>query len=539
MMRDNWWSVPLDLLTPDEITYLLTNLSSKLWRLDNLYYIKDKYSNISVMKLNNSQLKVLTKYKHNKKIILKSRQQGISTLYLAYNLDSCIFDDGTDAGLQSYGLKEAEKLADRASLMWERFPLAIKQLFGLTLTTDNKMALGFSNLSSLKIGNFRGDTLQSLHVSELGKIAKDFPKKAKELKTGAFQAVAKNNIITIESTAEGKSGLFYDMWVKAEQKAILGQELTPLDFQAIFLPWFVDPDCQLFVEVPLSDAVAKYLAEIEDKCDILLTDNQKWWYQAEYDILGEDMTQEYPSTSEEAFNQSVDGMYYKDEFKNLVIRKDTFEEGLLVHRAIDLGMNDEFVILFFQIHEVDAPEASLAFNNKRFVPKIIAEYKNNGKSLEYYKHVCDKLAALRGFTYGITYAPHDAAQTELIAGVTRFTALKKLGFKPVQLPRAKILDGINIVRRLLPFTIFDEDLDFVVTAIQNYRKKRDDKLGVYLDSPVHDEHSHPADALRYMAVGLKNHYPSVNEVIKAIQRKKYQLALVITMFNYNSRFISF
>ena len=281
MMRDNWWSVPLDLLTPDEITYLLTNLSSKLWRLDNLYYIKDKYSNISVMKLNNSQLKVLTKYKHNKKIILKSRQQGISTLYLAYNLDSCIFDDGTDAGLQSYGLKEAEKLADRASLMWERFPLAIKQLFELTLTTDNKMALGFSNLSSLKIGNFRGDTLQSLHVSELGKIAKDFPKKAKELKTGAFQAVAKNNIITIESTAEGKSGLFYDMWVKAEQKAILGQELTPLDFQAIFLPWFVDPDCQLFVEVPLSDAVAKYLAEIEDKCDIILTDNQKWWYQAE------------------------------------------------------------------------------------------------------------------------------------------------------------------------------------------------------------------------------------------------------------------
>ena len=63
------------------------------------------------------------------------------------------------------------------------------------------------------------------------------PKKAKELKTGAFQAVAKNNIITIESTAEGKSGLFYDMWVKAEQKAILGQELTPLDFQAIFLPY--------------------------------------------------------------------------------------------------------------------------------------------------------------------------------------------------------------------------------------------------------------------------------------------------------------
>ena len=44
------------------------------------------------------------------------------------------------------------------------------------------MALGFSNRSTLRIGNFRGDTLQSLHVSELGKIAKDYPHKAKDVK---------------------------------------------------------------------------------------------------------------------------------------------------------------------------------------------------------------------------------------------------------------------------------------------------------------------------------------------------------------------
>ena len=512
MFRDNWYALSLEQLTPEELEYLLTNITSKLWRLDNLYYIKDKYSKIGVMRLNDSQRTVLTKFKHNKKIILKSRQQGISTLYLAYNLDSCLFDDGTDAGLQSYGLKEAEKLSDRASLMWEYFPLAIKQLLGLSLITDNKMALGFSNRSTLRIGNFRGDTLQSLHVSELGKIAKDYPNKAKELKSGAFQAVAKNNIITIESTAEGKTGLFYEMWVTAEKKAILGIPLTVLDFQAIFLPWFVDPDCQLFQAVELSPKVATYLDNLEKELGITFTDNQKWWYQAQSETLGEDMTQEYPSTSEEAFNQSVEGMYYKEEFKNLKIVENVYDPNLKVHRAVDLGMNDEFVMLFFQIHEVDGTEASVDFNGKRFRPKMIAEYRNNGKALEYYAEVCGKLSSLLGYQYGITYVPHDATQRELIAGISRFTAMYNLGFNPMQLPKAGVLDGIQVVRTLLGFLEFDSTLDFIITAIQNYRKKKDEKLGVYLNSPVHDEHSHPADALRYLAMGLKYYFPDDNLV---------------------------
>jgi hypothetical protein len=51
----------------------------------------------------------------------------------------------------------------------------------------------FSNGSTLKIGNFRGDTLSFLHVSELAKIAKRFPEKAEELNSGAFEAVSTNS----------------------------------------------------------------------------------------------------------------------------------------------------------------------------------------------------------------------------------------------------------------------------------------------------------------------------------------------------------
>lgn len=86
-----------NVLAQEDREFLETKLSSKFWRLNNLYTIKDKDGTKRILKLNASQTKVLKDYKHNKKIILKSRQQGISTLFVAYYLDSCIFTEGYEA----------------------------------------------------------------------------------------------------------------------------------------------------------------------------------------------------------------------------------------------------------------------------------------------------------------------------------------------------------------------------------------------------------------------------------------------------------
>ena len=188
---------------------MLENLKSKFWRLNHLYWIRDKDGKEVQLKLNKAQITVFRDYKHNKKIILKSRQRGISTGYAVYQLDECIFRPGTQAGVQSYGKDEAEKLKMKVDFAWEKLDNRIKEALNLSTNKDNTQMIEFSNGSTLKIGNFRGDTLQMLHVSELGKIAKKYPEKARELKTGAFQSVSVNNKITIESTAEGRSGLFY------------------------------------------------------------------------------------------------------------------------------------------------------------------------------------------------------------------------------------------------------------------------------------------------------------------------------------------
>lgn len=503
-----------DILTPEQ----KKNLTSKLWRLNNLYTIVDKNTKKKIMKLNYSQRQILTKFKHNRKIILKSRQQGISTLFLAYNLDSCLTKKNFSAGVQSYGQDEANKLAQRAQLMWNELPDVFKKALGIELVKCNQDGMFFSNGSVLKIGNFRGDTLQSLHVSELGKIAIKFPEKARELKTGAFEAVGKDNKITIESTAEGKTGLFYELWNKAYLKSIANTQLSPFDFEAIFLSWIVDPDCNIDIEVPISIELNRYFTDLEIKLNTQLTMTQKWWYASKFETLGEDMKREYPSYPEEAFEQSVEGTYYKNEYPKLKIRSDLYDQNLLVHSAMDLGMNDEFSIGFFQYFTHAGKQ----------IPRIIGEYQNNGYGLEHYAEIFKALTREKGWKYGKTYVPHDIKVKELIAGKTRWEAMRELGFNLVLVKKHSILDGIEATRQFLKEVEIDESCEIIRRAIQNYRKKYDSKLGVFLDSPLHDEFSHPADMIRYMAMGIRYSPPidnysigsNINRNISSINRNK-------------------
>lgn len=477
--------------------FLTTKLSSKLWRLDNLYKIRDKAGNLVILKLNESQRRVLTDYKHNKKIILKSRQQGISTLAVAYNLDACLFHEGFATGIQSYGQDESKKLQRKAELMWYELDPNIKKLLNISLTMNNANGMAFSNGSILKIGNFRGDTLQSLHVSELAKIAKKFPEKANELKTGAFQAIAKNSKITIESTAEGRFGLFYDMWNKAELHKNIGKTLTPFDFQPIFLSWIVDPDCNMDEDIDFDPYILEYFDMLKNEHDIELTPTQKKWYQAKYNEIGIMIKQEYPTIPKEAFEKSLEGTYYEHEYKQLKLTKELKPSHLLVHSAVDLGMNDTFSIGFFVILDDGTPF-------------IIDEYHDSGHGLAFYKDVYDAFAVKYNWDYGITFVPHDINVKELTSDKTRLEVMRELGFNPIVIKKHALQDGIEVTRQFLRKCKIHEKCEHIIASIQGYRKAWNQQLGVFLDKPVHDELSHAADMIRYMAMGLKYYRPYNN-----------------------------
>ncbi|MDX9738882.1 MAG: hypothetical protein RBT33_00755 [Candidatus Dojkabacteria bacterium] len=476
--------IPLDEATAKKYkkTY-----GSKLWRLDNLYYIRDKNNVLKVLKLNHSQRKLLSK-RHNRKITLKSRQQGISTLYLAYALDDCLFKPGHQAGIQSYGQDESDKLAARARLMWDMLDDKVKAMLNIRIVADNAKGMTFSNGSILKIGNFRGDTLQFLHVSELGRIAVNQPEKAQELKTGAFQSVGKDQKISIESTAKGKVGLFYEMWHKAISH--IGP-LGPFDFEPVFLSWVEDPDCEIDMPQEISPAMHEYFLKIEEELGTVLRDTQKWWYVAKERELTEDMKQEYPSTPEEAFEQSIGGVYYKEEYKTLQLRTGLYDPALLVHSVFDFGVADDFIVIFFQKHADDSV-------------KILKWYGNSGVGIDHYVEVYNGLHDALGWNFGKTYVPHDASVREWIAGgKTRESALREAGFNIVRVPKTSLAEGIAATRPFLRVVEIEDDCVEIVEAIQHYRKKYDRALGIHLDAPVHDKYSHTADCIRYLAVGNK------------------------------------
>lgn len=219
----------------NDLDYVTNFLTSKLWRLNNVYTIVDKYGARVTFSMNRAQHIVYAEsLRHPRIIILKSRQQGISTLWLVSFFDDTVCNNDYSVGLMAQGLDEAERLLERTKILWSELNPHIKEYIGVQLGKDNTKEFSLSNGSSIFIRtSFRSTTLQRLHISEMGKIANKNPEKAKETKTGTLQALAQGNTGVVESTAEGDN-MFKEMWDNAVKYS---GEKTPKDFSPIFLSW--------------------------------------------------------------------------------------------------------------------------------------------------------------------------------------------------------------------------------------------------------------------------------------------------------------
>jgi len=483
-------------------------LPSKLWRLNNLYTIIDKHGKRIPFVMNKSQHRVYSaKLEHPRLIILKSRQQGISTFFLISFLDDALFLEDMNIGLMAQGKAEAGTLLRRVKLAWEEFPQIVQEFLGISLGKNNSEEFSFANNSTVFIRtSFRSATLQRLHISEFGKIANKYPERAKETKTGTLQAIAPGNDVAIESTAEGDNA-FKEMWDAAVD---FTGERSGKDFHPIFLSWIDDPDCTTKYSQPISDEQAEYFAKLEDELQITLTNRQKWFWVMQYRELADDIYQEYPSTPEEAFMATKDGAYYGTLYRKLVMSKnreidDLYDPNLEVNVVIDLGMNDDFVMAFFQ-----------RWKNEW---RIIDEYRNSGEGLSHYVNVMfDK-----PYNINVVVLPHDVKVKELNTGQTRLARFRQLGVKRTKvLPRVAVNDGIEAVRRVLPDLYIDPKCTYLISCFKNYSKQWDDNLGVWKDKPLHNTYSHGADTIRYMALsGLKRVDKNEDGYETRAGRKKY------------------
>lgn len=133
--------------------------------------------------------------------------------------------------------------------------------------------------------------------------------------------------------------------------------------------------------------------------------------------------------------------------------------------------------------------------------RVLFFYEDNGEHISYHLKELDKLP----YIYDTFYLPHDAATKTVGAKYTVEQQVRDGGKRKVRIikaPRRKF-DGINASRTIFDTLWFDEQkCSAGLLHLSRYRYDVSEG-GVYSPDPVHDEHSHAADALQTMALSLR------------------------------------
>lgn len=464
------------------------NLNNPFWRINNLYYIVDKEGRKIKFNLNWAQVELYQNMWYCN-VILKARQIGISTMICMLFLDRCLFNANLSAGIIAHTKEDAEAMFKRVKFAYDLLPEQLRNV--ITADNDTAQMIKFSNGSSLRVGtSLRSSTFQYLHISEFGKICAKYPDKAREIVTGALNTVAAGQYIFIESTAEGRDGYFYDICKQAQINKLQNKKLSKLDFKFHFYPWFGEEAYKIGSVFPVTNEMQQYFDHLSS-ININLTEEQKNWYINKQHTQGDDMRREYPSTPEESWETSNEGLYYS---KQMTLCRSSkrigyvpYDDSLLVHTAHDLGYNDANTIWYIQVHGKEI--------------RLIDYDEGSGESLNYWIGVMKS----KDYVYGKHIAPHDIMVHEYTSGMTRQSSARKMGINFIPAQKVEIIPGIDAVRNILPRCWFDEvKCAKGIKALDNYKKEWDDRHGCWRSQPLHNWASHGADAFRTLATGL--HY---------------------------------
>lgn len=276
-------------------------------------------------------------------------------------------------------------------------------------------------------------------------------------------------------------------------------QMSPNTWFEVILPALSDKKgWSIFIGTPKGSSGLLYnlYQEAEKKDD---------WYRAKFpaskttvfkkdvlENLKKEMSDEkYEQEYECSFSQSNRGSYYG---KHMAKAEDEgritdvpYDPNLMVYTAWDIGIDDSTAIIFYQ-------------KIKQGSIRIIDYEEDHGEGLPYYL----KLLQQKQYYYGMNYFPWDANSRDWSTGKHRSSVLKEYDIPFKIVPKLRIEDGIDAVRRILPRCFFDKNkCAFLIEALKNFQKEYNEKLMKYKDSPVKDWSIHAADAMRYLAVSFK------------------------------------
>lgn len=194
----------------------------------------------------------------------------------------------------------------------------------------------------------------------------------------------------------------------------------------------------------------------------------------------------YQNIWEGKCRSSVDGAIYSAEVAQLVndgrFRPCPHDPMLDVHTVWDLGWNDKMAIICAQRQGSEV--------------RVINYIEDSHRTLADYVQDLNGL----GYRYGYDFLPHDGAAKNYQTGQSPFDLLVRLGRKcypPMKI--SGIEDGIRLTRVTLPRIYIDSDkCQRLLECLKRYRRMIPSTTGEP-SGPLHDEFSHGADCVRYLA----------------------------------------
>lgn len=324
-----------------------------LYYIENCLHIRTKEEALIPFKLNNPQRKVFKLYTSLvdsnipiRVICLKARQMGLSTLFGGLLFSKAARHKYNESGVVAHKEDPSVTLFAMYTLFFKELPQRVRPMHKYSsrkeLIFENPSRVGESlpcynpglrsRLAVYTAGSedfARSKTIQNLHWSEVA-----FTKDAENVHGMVLSAVPKppaSSMVFYESTANGPSGLFHDLFWEAWRHQN--------DWTAIFLPWY---DMEEYA-MPVPRGFALTDDEYKLQLKYGLADEQmvwrRWILVNDFRSNESKFMQEYPACPEEAFQSSMHGVFdiaalteMESQIREPLCSADPTEEGLLQRR---------------------------------------------------------------------------------------------------------------------------------------------------------------------------------------------------------------
>lgn len=284
-------------------------LGDKLWRISNLYKIRNKNKQLTYLKPNKIQLSIYESIKDKPLVrdyFLKYRQGGVSTWFLIWWLDDTLIKRNTITGILSHSRESLKYLWDIIRIAYTNLPDICRE----PTSKFNETELSFPRLNSkifVSLG-IRSTSVNNLHISEVCYMdTQDIQ--------ASLATVPPNGNVSIESTANGLGN---------EGQILYQEAQTNLNgYQSHFFPWYIQDEYRLPLNgmtITPTKEEAKLKAEAERTFHVELTDEQLLWRRVTKKQQGYLYDQEFPEDDSRAFLST--GNPYFENKKMLALLKE-------------------------------------------------------------------------------------------------------------------------------------------------------------------------------------------------------------------------